>query len=101
MEFAVDQKTEVSVRYNSLRSLRGAVLARGAHEVHVSFEMHGTLPHTPGIPFRSHILLCSQSLALSFELSTYHQLFNLLRKRIKSFVQCTVQKQLGLRTVMR
>lgn len=54
LEFAVDLKTEVSVRYNSLRSLRGEVLARGAHEVHVSAEMHGTLPHTPGIRvFRS------------------------------------------------
>eukprot|EP00435_Cladocopium_sp_Y103_P073196 s16_g42.t1 len=57
------------------------------------------LRDTPGIPFRSHILLRSQSSALS--LSIYHQLFNLLRKWIKSFVQCTVQKQLGLWTVMR
>lgn len=37
---------------------------------------------------------------LNFELSIYHQVFNLLPKWI-SFVQCTVQKQLGLRTVMR
>ena len=93
-------KTEVSVRCNSSRSSRGAVLARGAHEVHVAAVMHGTLPHTPGILFRSHILLRSQSSALSFELSMYPHLFNLL-PRIKSFVQCTVQKQLGVRTVMR